>query len=317
MAKRLFDLFASGIGLLLLAPFFLVIALAIKLESPGQVFFRQERVGRFGKIFRIHKFRTMATDSEKRGLLITVGADARITRIGAVLRKSKLDELAQLFDVFIGHMSLVGPRPEVPHYVALYPAEARALVQSVKPGITDWASIKFKDENEILGRSEDPHSAYINEVLPIKIGFYKDYVRSRTFFGDLRIIFATFGALMPVPTAWRFAFLACMLAVMVLALMPPSPKMPTTGWDKSSQLLAFTVLALLGCWAYPSRTMAVLLGLLAYGGLIEALQWLTPDRPAEWQDLLANGLGLLLGWRLATAGWRVRKRAADNLEDRK
>jgi lipopolysaccharide/colanic/teichoic acid biosynthesis glycosyltransferase len=222
MAKRLFDLFASGICLLLLAPLFLVIALAIKLESPGRVFFRQERVGRFGKTFRIHKFRTMATDAERRGLQITVGADARITRIGAVLRKSKLDELAQLLDVFIGHMSLVGPRPEVPHYVAFYPAEARALVQSVKPGITDWASIKFKDENEILGRSEDPHLAYINEVLPIKIDFYTEYVRRRTFFGDLRIIFATFGALMPVLTALRFAFLACMLAVMVLAIMPPA-----------------------------------------------------------------------------------------------
>lgn len=195
MVKRLFDLLASGIGLLVLAPVLLVIALAIKLESHGPVFFRQDRVGRFGKTFRIHKFRTMVTDAERLGLQITIGADARVTRVGALLRKTKLDEFAQLFDVFIGHMSLVGPRPEVPRYVAYYPAEARELVQSVRPGITDWASIKFKDENEILGRAQDPHSAYINEVLPIKIGFYTDYVRTRSFFGDLRIIFATLGAL--------------------------------------------------------------------------------------------------------------------------
>ncbi len=196
IVKRLFDLLASGIGLLVLSPLLLVIALAIKWESHGSVFFRQERVGQFGKTFRIHKFRTMVTDAERQGLQITVGADARITRVGAVLRKSKLDELAQLIDVFTGHMSLVGPRPEVPKYVAYYPAAARALVQSVKPGITDWASIKFKDENDILGKSSDPHAAYINEVLPIKIAFYSDYVRQRSFFGDLHIIFATFGALL-------------------------------------------------------------------------------------------------------------------------
>lgn len=298
IAKRLFDLLASGIGLLLLTPMLLVIAFAIKLESRGPIFFRQERVGLLGKTFRIHKFRTMVTDAERQGLQITVGADVRVTRVGALLRKTKLDELAQLFDVFIGHMSLVGPRPEVPRYVAHYPAEARELVQSVKPGITDWASIKFKDENEILGKSKDPHLAYINEVLPIKIGFYTEYVRSRSFFGDLRIIFATLGALMPVQTAWRFAFWACMFAVMVLALMPPVPYMPTTGWDKSNHLLAFTVLTVLGCWAYPGRTMAVLLGLLTYGGLIEALQSLTPDRFAEWADWLVDGLGLMLGWGL-------------------
>ena len=195
MIKRLFDLLISSIGLLLLSPLLLVIALAIKLESPGSVFFRQERVGWFGKTFRIHKFRTMVTDAERHGLEITVGADARVTRVGALLRKTKLDELAQLLDVFRGTMSLVGPRPEVPRYVAHYPVEARELIQSVKPGITDWASIKFKDENEILGKSKDPHSTYINEVLPIKIGFYTEYVRRRSFFGDLQIIFATLAAL--------------------------------------------------------------------------------------------------------------------------
>ncbi len=231
MAKRLFDLLASGIGLLVLTPLFLLIALAIKWESPGAVFFRQERVGRFGKTFRIHKFRTMGSDAEQRGLQITVGSDVRVTRVGAVLRKTKLDELAQLLDVFIGNMSLVGPRPEVPSYVAYYPAEARELVLSVKPGITDWASINFKDENEILGRSSDPHTAYINDVLPIKIGFYTEYVRRHSFFGDLQIIFATLGAVMPAPdtvgsrmlglpsAAWRWTFWACMVAVMVLVLV--------------------------------------------------------------------------------------------------
>jgi lipopolysaccharide/colanic/teichoic acid biosynthesis glycosyltransferase len=196
MIKRLFDLVVSGIGLLVLLPLFFMIAVAIKLESRGPVFFRQERVGQFGKLFNIHKFRTMVTNAERQGLQITVGADARITRVGAALRKWKLDELAQLIDVFIGHMSLVGPRPEVPKYVAYYPADVRAMVQSVRPGITDWASIKFKDENDMLGQSSDPQSAYINDVLPIKLAYYVEYVRCRTFIGDLKIIFATLGALL-------------------------------------------------------------------------------------------------------------------------
>ncbi|MEK6805945.1 MAG: sugar transferase [Pseudomonadota bacterium] len=191
MAKRLFDLLASGLGLLVLAPLFLLIALAIKLESPGPVFFRQERVGHFGKTFRIHKFRTMVRDAKHRGLQITVGADARVTRVGRVLRKSKLDELAQLVDVFLGHMSLVGPRPEVPHYVACYPDEAREIILSIKPGITDWASIKYRNENEILAKAIDPHKAYVDEVLSVKISYYVEYVKNRSFWGDIRIIFAT------------------------------------------------------------------------------------------------------------------------------
>jgi lipopolysaccharide/colanic/teichoic acid biosynthesis glycosyltransferase len=196
IAKRLFDLLASGLGLLVLAPVLLVIAVTIKLESHGPVFFRQERVGRFGKTFRIHKFRTMVTDAERRGLQITVGSDARVTKAGAVLRKYKLDELAQLIDVFLGDMSLVGPRPEVPHYVACYPTDAREIVLSVKPGITDWASIEYKDENKILGKASDPHKAYVEEVLPVKIRYYMDYVRNRSFWGDIRIILATLRAIM-------------------------------------------------------------------------------------------------------------------------
>lgn len=137
----------------------------------------------------------MVTNAEKKGLQITVGADARVTKTGAALRKYKLDELAQLIDVFIGDMSLVGPRPEVPKYVDLYPPESRNIILSVQPGITDWASIKYKDENEILGRASDPHKAYIEEVLPIKIGYYLDYVKNRSFIGDIRIIFATLRAL--------------------------------------------------------------------------------------------------------------------------
>lgn len=195
MAKRLFDWLASTFGLLALAPLLLLLAVWIKLDSPGPVFFRQERVGRGGKLFRIHKFRTMVTDAERRGLQITVGSDARVTRVGQWLRKYKLDELPQLLDVWLGHMSLVGPRPEVPRYVACYPADVRDVVLSVRPGITDRASIEFKDENEILGRAPDPHLAYVNEVLPIKLRYYVDYVAHRSFWSDIGIIFATVRAL--------------------------------------------------------------------------------------------------------------------------
>ncbi len=196
--KRIFDLLSSGLGLVFLAPLFLIIAVLIKSESKGPVFFRQERVGLNGRVFHIHKFRTMSADAERKGLQITVGPDQRITRVGTVLRKYKLDELAQLIDVFVGEMSLVGPRPEVPKYIACYPEAVRAVVLSVRPGITDWASIQFKDENDILGRAPDPERAYVEEVLPIKQRYYVEYVRERSFLGDLRIIFATLSAVL-----WR------------------------------------------------------------------------------------------------------------------
>ena len=196
MAKRLFDWLASTFGLLVLAPVLLLLAVWIKLDSPGSVFFRQERVGQGGRLFRIHKFRTMVTDAERRGLQITVGADARVTQVGHWLRQYKLDELPQLLDVWLGHMSLVGPRPEVPRYVACYPDDVRDVVLSVRPGITDRASIEFKNENEILGRADDPHLAYLSEVLPIKLRYYVDYVQGRSFWGDITIILATFRALM-------------------------------------------------------------------------------------------------------------------------
>lgn len=191
MLKRSFDLFASTIGLLVLAPLFLTLAVLIKIDSFGPVFFRQVRVGRYGKIFRIHKFRTMVIDAERKGLQITAGADARVTRIGYVLRKYKLDELPQLIDVLLGNMSLVGPRPEVPRYVAYYPDDVRSIVLSVRPGITDRASIEYRDESQILGLADDPHRAYVEEVLPVKLRYYVDYVTNRSFIGDLRIIFLT------------------------------------------------------------------------------------------------------------------------------
>lgn len=195
MSKRIFDWLASTFGLLVLAPLLLLVAVWIKLDSSGPVFFRQERVGRRGGVFRIHKFRTMVTDAERLGLQLTVGTDVRVTRVGQWLRKYKLDELPQLLDVWLGNMSLVGPRPEVPRYVACYPSDVRDVVLSVRPGITDRASIEFKDENEILGKAADPHYAYINNVLPIKLRYYVDYVNSQSLSEDICIIFDTFRAL--------------------------------------------------------------------------------------------------------------------------
>lgn len=195
MAKRLFDLLASLIGLFFLLPFLLLIVIWIRLDSPGPVFFRQERVGQYGKIFRIHKFRTMVVDAESLGKQLTVGRDPRITRSGHFLRKYKLDELPQLLDVISGDMSLVGPRPEVPGYVAHYPDDMREAVLSVRPGITDRASIEFRSENDILGKAEDPHKTYVETILPIKLRYHLDYVQNRSFWKDLKLIFETIGAI--------------------------------------------------------------------------------------------------------------------------
>jgi lipopolysaccharide/colanic/teichoic acid biosynthesis glycosyltransferase len=195
MSKRLFDLICAGLGLVILSPLLLLIAAWVKLDSTGSVFFRQDRVGLHGKTFRIHKFRTMITDAEKRGLQITVGNDSRITRSGAFLRRYKLDELPQLIDVVIGTMSLVGPRPEVPKYVAYYPAEVRDLVLSVKPGITDLASIEFKDENTLLGQSDNPEQAYKEHILPIKLHYYTQCAQTHSLWLDLKLIFRTLAAL--------------------------------------------------------------------------------------------------------------------------
>lgn len=187
MAKRLFDLLGAGLGLLLLAVPGLLVALAIRLDSPGPVFFRQERVGRGGRPFRIHKFRTMRVDAERAGQL-TVGADARITRVGAWLRARRLDELPQLIDVLQGTMSLVGPRPEVPRYVAHYPAALRELVLSVRPGITDPASLQFRHEAEQLAAAADPEREYIEVILPAKLAAAADYARQASLWTDLAVV---------------------------------------------------------------------------------------------------------------------------------
>ena len=193
MSKRAFDLAAAICGLLLLAPLLAALALWIRADSPGPVLFRQLRIGRHGVPFSIFKFRTMTVQSD--GAQLTVGQDARITRAGRFLRHYKLDELPQLINVLQGSMSLVGPRPEVPRYVAHYPPEVRRIVLSVAPGITDWASIHYKDENAILGHAADPDQAYIDSILPVKLEYYVRYVQERTFWTDLRIIVRTLAAL--------------------------------------------------------------------------------------------------------------------------
>jgi lipopolysaccharide/colanic/teichoic acid biosynthesis glycosyltransferase len=189
--KRMFDLFFSSLGLLLLFPLFLVISVAICLDSPGPVFFRQVRVGRYGHPFRIFKFRTMYAGAETRGRKITVGDDPRVTQAGRFLRKEKLDELPQLFNVIKGEMSLVGPRPEVPWYVEFYPEEIRRQVLSVRPGMTDFASIKYKDESTVLAGAADPEGMYVNVLLPEKLKHYVRYVSERTLWLDFKIVLLT------------------------------------------------------------------------------------------------------------------------------
>lgn len=198
MSKRAFDLVAALLGLVLLSPLLVLIALWIKCDSAGPVLFLQQRVGRGGKLFTIYKFRTMRQRPVD-GPQITVGVDPRVTRAGSVLRRYKLDELPQLLNVIQGTMSLVGPRPEVPRYVACYPEPLRKLVLSVAPGITDWASIHYKDENAVLARAADPERAYIDTVLPAKLDYYARYVRERSFGMDLRIILHTLAAILRRP----------------------------------------------------------------------------------------------------------------------
>lgn len=191
MGKRAFDLVVAALALLLLSPLLLALAVAIKLDSPGPVFFRQERVGRRGVPFRIHKLRTMKHDPLGNGPLITVGDDARITRVGAWLRRTKLDELAQLIDVLQGAMSLVGPRPEVPRYVALYPPGLRDKVLSVRPGITDPVSIAYRDEGEQLARAADPEREYVERIMPIKLQHAARYAEHATLASDIRVLWQT------------------------------------------------------------------------------------------------------------------------------
>ena len=192
--KRTFDIIASGLGLIALSPLFLILAIWIKLDSKGPVFYRQVRVGRYNKNFRIFKFRSMRVGSDK-GSLVTIGGhDPRITRSGYFIRKFKLDELPQLINVFVGDMSLVGPRPEVRHYVDYWTPE-QMNVLDVRPGITDPASIKFRNENELMEKAEDPEKYYIEVIMQEKLKLYLEYVKNHSFLGDLGLIFKTFWAI--------------------------------------------------------------------------------------------------------------------------
>ena len=196
MAKRAFDLLGASLALLLLSPLMLAVAAAIKLDSRGPVFFRQQRVGRHGALFCIHKFRSMVADAPQRGPALTVGADARITRVGRWLRHTRLDELPQLLDVLAGHMSLVGPRPELPQYVAHYPADLRERALSVRPGITDPSSLLYLDESATLARAADPEREYIETILPRKLQCAAASAAQATLRSDLGVLLRTLRLLM-------------------------------------------------------------------------------------------------------------------------
>lgn len=188
--KRLIDILASGLGLLLLSPIFIVIAIWIKCDSKGPVFYRQVRVGKNGVDFRIYKFRSMRQGADKSGLITVGGRDPRVTRSGFYIRKYKLDELAQLINVFVGDMSLVGPRPEVRKYVDMYSQEQQKVL-NVRPGITDYASIEYIDENIMLERSENPDKTYVEEIMPAKIKLNMKYINNPTIGEYFKIIFLT------------------------------------------------------------------------------------------------------------------------------
>ncbi|MGH7847514.1 MAG: sugar transferase [Candidatus Binatia bacterium] len=188
--KRIFDITAATLGLLVLAPIFAAVALLIRLDSRGSILFKQERIGKGFRPFRIYKFRTMAQDAPARGALVTAGEDPRITRVGRFLRHTKIDELPQLWNVLKGDMTLVGPRPEVRQYVELFRADYEEILK-VRPGLTDLASLKYRDEAAILGRADNPEREYIGRLLPDKIRLGKEYVRRASLLLDLSLIFRT------------------------------------------------------------------------------------------------------------------------------
>lgn len=192
--KRLFDIVASGCGLIFLSPLFLILAIWIKLDSKGPVFYKQIRVGRNNKDFKLFKFRSMRVGSDKKGLITVGERDPRITRSGYFIRKYKLDEFPQLINVFIGDMSLVGPRPEVRKYVDLYTSE-QMHVLDVRPGITDMASIRYRNENELLEKAEDPDKYYVEVVMQDKLRINLEYVAQHSFWFDIKLIFKTFWAI--------------------------------------------------------------------------------------------------------------------------
>lgn len=187
---RFFDIIFSGIGLILLSPLFLILYVLIRCESKGGGFYSQERIGKDGVPFKLLKFRSMRKDADKAGLITVGGHDARITRMGYFIRKYKLDELPQLWNVFVGDMSLVGPRPEVEKYTRLYTEEQRRVL-SVRPGITDWASIEYVDENVILGKADDPDKVYVEQIMPDKIKYNMKYINHQSVGEYFKIIFYT------------------------------------------------------------------------------------------------------------------------------
>lgn len=189
---RFFDILFSFLGLLLLSPLFVCLYAAVCMESRGGGFYRQKRVGKDGKEFWLYKFRSMRVGSDQKGLLTVGGHDARITKTGAFIRRYKLDELPQLFNVLKGDMSMVGPRPEVPRYVALYTKEQRQVL-SVRPGITDYASIAYIDENKILGQVENPEETYIRQIMPAKIEYNMKYIQNHSVKEYFKVIFLTIG----------------------------------------------------------------------------------------------------------------------------
>jgi len=188
--KRVFDMTASLAAIILLSPLLVVFSLLILLTMGWPVFYRQRRVGRYGRHFRIIKFRSMVKNADRQGPAVTAGGDPRITRIGSILRKYKFDELPQLFNVLAGHMSVVGPRPEVPEYVAMYTDEQKKVL-SVRPGLTDPASIVYRDEESILARYDDTRAAYIEKVMPAKLRLNLAYLEKPTFGSDLALVFTT------------------------------------------------------------------------------------------------------------------------------
>lgn len=194
MLKRTFDFLASLFGLLLLSPLILCIAVWVKCDSKGPIFYRQVRVGKDGREFKLLKFRSMRMGADRAGLLTLGDRDPRITRSGFWLRKTKLDELPQLFNVLVGDMSLVGPRPEVPKYVALYTPEQREIL-SVRPGITDTASVEMRNEAELMAQQADPEGYYVNVQIPLKIKLAKEYIAQQSLLSDLKLIVRTIGVM--------------------------------------------------------------------------------------------------------------------------
>lgn len=190
MLKRIFDILAALLGLMLFSPL-LIISWLIIMSENGPVLFKQNRVGRQGRVFNIYKFRSMVPNAHKLGGLVTAEHDPRITKVGKFLRKYKLDELPQLFNVLIGDMSLVGPRPEVPCYVNIWPKDDRLVILSVKPGITDYGTFLYNDEQAVLGYTEDPEKVYVTELMPHKLLLYRQYIRDQSFWLDIRILIGT------------------------------------------------------------------------------------------------------------------------------